>query len=190
MKKVWILCVALALLLTGCGQQAEKHPEWAEDWTRFGDLTAVEAPEDFYLGEYNDALSVNGIWYAAWNCGEERTVQPSEGEEAAAYDAQIYLLLKECGSEDEAKANIADWLGREAQSYETGDSRELSAAGQSFSCLPLLTAGADNPYSFGAAAFAARGDLAISVELLCAEGFEGDPQAILEQFLDGIHYGE
>lgn len=189
MKKVWLLLAALALLLTGCGRQ-DKHPEWPEDWTRFGELMAVEAPENFAPGEFNDALSVNGIWYATWICGEPRTVQTAESEEATAYDAQIYLLIMECGSEDEAKASITDWIARESQNYEAGDSYGFSAAGQHFSGLPLLAGSADNPYSRGAAAFAVRGDLAISAELLCADSFSGDAQAILERFLSGIHYGE
>lgn len=189
MKKIWLLLAALALLLTGCGRQ-DRHPEWEEEWTRFGDLTAVEAPENFAPGEYNDALSLNGIWYATWICGEPRSVQTAGDEDATAYGAQIYLLVRECGSEDEAKASISDWIERESQSYETGDGYELSAAGQRFSCLPLLSASAENPYSHGAAAFAVRGELAVSAELLCAEGFDGEAQTILEQFLNGIHYGE
>ena len=190
-KGICVYLVVLALLLAGCGQQADRHPEWDENWTRFGDLIAIEAPEDFEPGEYNDALSVNGIWYAVWNSGSDpKMITNVEGEEAAVYDAQIYLVLKECGSESEAKANVADWIDREAQSYETGDSREIEAAGQLFSCRSLLSACADNPYAFGASAFAVRGNLAISAELLCAEGFEGDPTAVLEQFLSGIHYGE
>ena len=101
MKKTWLLLVTLALLLTGCAQQS-RHPEWDEEWTRFGDLMAVEAPEGFAPGEYNDVLSLNGIWYATWISGEARSVQTAEGEEATAYDAQLYLLIRECGSEDEA----------------------------------------------------------------------------------------
>lgn len=190
MEKAWILLLALALLLTGCGQQKDLHPDWDEDWTRFENLLAAETPEGWLLYEYNPTLSMGGIWYAAWARGEERMLTNAEGEEAAVYDAQIFLLAVECAGEDEAKANIADWLDREAQSYQTGEGFERSVAGQSYTILPLNAAKADNPYAHGAAAFAARGDLALSVEVLCAEGFEGEAQTILEQFLGGIHYGE
>ncbi len=36
---------------------------------------------------------------------------------------------------------------------------------------------------------AGRENGAISVELLCAKGFSGDPEVILESFLQGFHYG-
>lgn len=185
-----MIILALALLLAGCGQQADKHPEWDENWTRFEELLAVETPVGWILAEYNPTLSMGGIWYATWANGAERMITNAEGEEAAVYDAQIFLVLKECGSEAEAKANVDDWIRREAQSYETGDSSEIEVAGQSFSCRRLLSSLSDNPYSFGASAFAARGELAVSAEILCAEGFDGDPQSILERFLSGVHYGE
>ena len=193
MKKALCLGLfALFLLLSGCGKQPEdRHPEWDEDWTRFDDLMAIEAPENFRPGEMNDALAVNAIWYAVWNGGTEpRMFTNAEGQEASVYDAQIFLVLKGFDSEEEAKANLADWIEREAQSYETGEFRSISAAGQVFSVRPLLRAKAENPYARGAAAFAVRGKLALSAELLCAEGFKGDPDEILAQFLNGIHYGE
>lgn len=189
MKRFWIFLLLAALLLTGCAQQ-DAHPEWDEDWTRFDGLLAVQTPDGFYLREYNDTLSLGGIWYATWACGEERTVTNSEGDEASAYDAQIYLLAAECESEQAAARSIADWISRETESYETEEAAELTAAGQRFQRLCLLSGSAENPYTHGAAAFAARGKIALSAELLCAEGFDCDAQAILEAFLSGIHYGE
>ncbi len=189
-RRFFHIIVCLLLLLTACGQkkEAEPHPEWNESWTRFGNHLAVEAPEGFTLGEYNDALSPNGIWYAVWNCGQERKIKNAAGEDASAYDAQIYLVLKETKSQAEAQANVADWLDREAQSYEIGESWEVTAAGQGYSCRRLLSAGSDNPYSFGASAFGTQNDLAISAELLCGESYAGDPAAILESFLRGFHF--
>ena len=104
-RKVFLIILCLLLLLTACGQkkEADAHPEWDEGWTRFGDHLAVEAPEGFALGEYNDALSPNGIWYAVWNCGQERKIKNAAGEDASAYDAQIYLVLKEAKSQAEAQ---------------------------------------------------------------------------------------
>ena len=189
MKKRWLfLIICLFLVLTACRPKAEAHPEWDENWTRFEDILAVETPTGWILSEYNPTLSMSGIWYATWANGPERMITNAEGEEAAVYDAQIYLVLKEAKSQAEAQANLADWLDREAQSYEVGDSHETAAAGQSFSCRLLLAPKADNPYSFGASAFGTRDGLAISVELLCSEGFAGDPETVLEGFLKGFHY--
>ena len=189
MKKRWLfLIICLFLVLTACRPKSEAHPEWDEGWTRFGDHLAVEIPEGFALGEYNDALSPNGIWYAVWNCGQERKIKNAAGEDASAYDAQIYLVLKEAKSQAEAQKNVTDWLDREDQSYEIGEGWEMTAVGQGYSCRRLLSAGPDNPYSFGASAFGTREDLAISAELLCSEGFAQDPAAILESFLQGFHF--
>ena len=44
MKKAWIgVILILALLLAGCGEQ-DLHPDWPEEWTRFGNILAVETP--------------------------------------------------------------------------------------------------------------------------------------------------
>lgn len=140
--------------------------------------------------ESNDVLSLSGLWYFTWTSGEGREITNAAGEEATAYSAQIYLLVVERGSGADAENDIADWMAREAQSYETGESSERSIGEQRYHISPLLSTGESNPYSHGAAAFAARGNLAISVELLCSEDFESDAQTVLEQFLSGFHYGD
>ena len=195
MKKRCLSLLLLAALLTlaSCGHQ-DKHPEWPEEWTRAGDHFAVETPEGYYLLEYNPTFAANGIWYMTWAIGqpgEEHLVLKEDGEaESTYYDAEVYLITSEYKTENDAEANIADWIGREANNYEMGGELALSSGGQSFRVFPLLTAKPDNPYSHGAAAFAVRGNLAFSVEVLCVEDFDGDPQEILELFLNGIHYGE
>lgn len=191
MKRIWILALLGALLLTGCGRAAEDpHPDWDGSWTRIGEHIGVEPLEGFELNEYNDAMSIYGIFYSTWTSGEARETTNAEGESASVYDAQIYLLLEECGSTEDAENDIGAWTAREKQSYETGEAQEIDVAGQNFRLLPLLSGSADNPYIRGAAAFAARGELAVSVEFLCSEDFVGDPQVLLEQFLSGFHYAE
>lgn len=190
MKRIWFFALLAALLLTGCGQQRDKHPEWPEEWMRAGDHLAAETPEGFVLSEYNDAFAPNGIWYVTWVCGAERDVSNAEGEEAVAYEAQLYLLLQECRSAADAEKAVESWIARESTTYETAQAADADVNSQRFARLELLSGSAENPYSHGAAAFGVRGSSAISVELLCAEGFEGEPQELLEQFLSGLHYGD
>lgn len=189
MKKACIFLAVFALLLTGCGR-TDAHPEWDGAWARFGDILAAETPEGFVLGECNDALSMGGIWYGTWTRGDGRTVIRADGEEATAYDAQIYLVLKESKGRAEAEADAADWLSQEGENYEAGAVGQCAVGGQSYDVLPLLSPLRDNPYVRGTAAFTVRDRVAISVEVLCGAEFEGDTAAILEEFLNGIHFGQ
>lgn len=190
MKKLIITLLLLPLLLCGCGQSPDRHPEWGEDWVRLGDIMAVEPPEGFDLGESNDTLSMSGIWYYTWTCGQGRDFVNAEGEDATAYDAQIYLLLKEGRDEQEARDSVDAWITLEGQSYGDGESVQHDTGSESYCVLPHLTYDESNPYSRGAAAFTAHKTLAVSVEVLCGNSFKGDPQSVLEQFLSNIHYGE
>lgn len=191
MKKVYCLLLLAALLLTGCGQAAQDpHPEWGADWVRVGNHIGVEPVEGFVLSEQNDVLSLSGMYYAAWANGQGRAYTNDEGKEATVYDGQIYMLLMECRDEQEAARELASWMAREGTSYQTGEKTAKTFGDQSFDLIPLLSGGGTNPYTHGAAAFARRGKWAISVELVCTDGFAEEPQEILTRFLSGLHYGE
>lgn len=194
MKKIKILALLLAaVLLQGCtaGQTEDTLPVgWSADWERVGPLLGVEAVTGFTLDEKNDALSVNGIYYATWTAGEGRQHTNEDGEDATVFDAQIYVLLKECRSEDAAKTERGIWIAREKQSYTAGTEESAVFAGQEFEVLPLLGADDKNPYTHGVAAFGTRGEWAICVELLCGEGYHEDPQAVIQMFLSGLYYSK
>lgn len=192
MKRVWIMILLAALLLCGCGgaePAADPHPDWPEAWFRVHPELGVEKPEGFDFNESNDVMSMSGLYYATWTAGAGREITNPQGREAVVYDAQFYVLVKECRDAAEAEADVADWLDREQGSYESSELRSLTAAGQEWRLLPLTAPKSENPYHHGAAAFAVRGGNAISAELLCAEGWQGDPMAALEAFLSGFHYG-
>lgn len=187
MRRIGILFLAAAFLLTGCaGASGGRDPGWEEDWTAMGDHLAIETPEGFVLNESNDVLSISGLYYATWTCGEGEAIVNSDGKDATVYDGQIYVLLKECG--DTAAQEIRDWMDREKQSYEAGEQETLTVGGQEFQILPLIKGKSSNPYPSGIAAFAVRGGNAVSVELVCSERFTGEPRQVLEQFLTGFHY--
>lgn len=189
MKRIWSIVLLAALALTGCaGLSGDAHPDWDGSWTRIAEYVAVEPLEGFTLSENNDVLSMSGLYYAAWTSGDGRDFINDEGEDAVVYDAQIYVLLEKCRSAEAAEEEVGSWIAREQRSYETGESRSKSVGTQTFTVLPLISGSETNPYSRGAAAFAVREDWAVSVELVCADGFAGDPDTILEQFLAGFHY--
>lgn len=189
MKRIWILALLAALMLTGCSSaDREPPPGWDENWVLIADYIGVEPLDGFTLNESNDLLSVSGLYYATWTSGDGQDFVNSDGKEAIVYNAQVYVLLEECRSADAAKKAVETWITREKQSYETGDADTKSLGGQDFEVLPLISGSEGNPYTHGTAAFAARDEWAISVELVCADNFEENSQEILEQFLAGFHY--
>ncbi len=190
MKRLFAVIILFSVLLTGCAKPPEEdaHPEWDGAWLRMGDVLAAEQPQGFEFGESNDVLSISGLYYATWTDGEGRDITNPQGREATVYDAQIYLLLKEGRTEGGSKADIADWMKREKASYETGEERTVTVNGQEYVLLPLTAPRNENPYHHGVSAFALRGANAITVEILCAEGYVGDAEAIMLRFLEGLHY--
>lgn len=191
MKRIWIFMLLAALALTGCSSAGrEPPPGWDESWVRIADYIGVEPLDGFTLNESNDLLSASGLYYAAWAAGDGQSFVNADGKDATVYDAQIYVLLQECRSRSDAEKAVEAWIHRERQSYETEDAGAKAFRGQEYEVLPLISGGGGNPYTHGAAAFTVRDDWAVSVELVCADGFEGEPAAILEQFLAGFHYAE
>ena len=193
MRRVISLALLALLLLTGCAARTGPTNEelgWGGDWARVGALLGVEPMDGFTLSENIDAMGVYGLYYATWTAGEARDYTNADGDEAQIYDAQIYVLLQQCKSTDEAKSALEDWIGRERETYEAGETQTETCAGQEFDFFPLLRAGEDNPYTHGAAAFAVRDDWALSVELLCQDSFGDDAQTRLIEFLSGFHYSD
>ena len=189
-KRILAFVMLFALLLSGCGAKQELPADWEESWTVVSPLLAVEPMEGFSLHEINDALYLNGIYYATWVTGAPRSHTNEDGEEAEIFDGQLYVILQEYRSADSASSGIAQWLTREKQTYETGEEDSITCSGQEYTLLPLLSGSETNPYSHGAAAFAVRGSWAICVEFLGADSCEADMTQILESFLNGFHFSE
>lgn len=185
-RQIWIWLLA-ALLLTGCAvPEVKEHPDWEADWFVFGNQLAAETPGGFALNESNDIMSIAGLYYATWTQGAGEPITNAQGRDAVVYDAQIYMLLKECETAQNAEKEIADWMKREADAYETSGF-SLTAAGSDYDALELIRAKNENPYQHGAAAFGVIGTNAVSVELLCREGWNGDVMKTLSGFLNGLH---
>ena len=193
MKRVVSLALLAVLLLTGCAARTGPTNEelgWDADWERVGPLLGVEPMDGFALDENKDVMGIYGLYYATWTAGEAQDYTNADGDEAKLYDAQIYVLLQQSGSADEAHSSVEDWMARERESYEAGEALAGTYAGQDFELLPLLRGAGDNPYTHGAAAFGMRGEWAVCVELLCRDSFEREPQSCLTEFLSGLHYSD
>lgn len=187
-----LLCLMLlpVLLLCGCGREPELPADWDPQWTVVCPLLAAEPLEDFTLNESNDALYLSGIYYATWVTGTPRTHTNQQGEEAQAFDAQIYVIAKECRNEANAESELAQWIAREQTNFTAGSLSDVQLAGQAYRLLPLTGAGEGAPYTHGAAAFAQRGRWAICVEALAADHYGADMEQILAVFLEGFHFSE
>lgn len=186
MKKIMVFLLLAALLLAGCGKNADPHPEW-DKLARADNLLAAETPEGFTLNESKSALSLKGVYYFTWSKGTGSKITNAEGSEAMIYDCQIYLLAAECDGLDAAKEHIAQWTSIEAESYEMAQTDTITVGSGSYDLMTLRPKKEDSPFDVGAAAFAARENAAISVEIYSANGFEEDLSDILKEFLKGIH---
>lgn len=189
MKRRAMILFLILMLLTACAQEpaVDAHPEWNAYPIRFGDMLAAETIEGFELNESNDVMSIAGLWYATWTAGEGEQIENAQGREATVYDAQIYLLLKEGQTVKGSENDVADWIEREKGAYETTEST-VTVNGYEYRILHLQKGGEENPYHHGTAAFLLIGANAVTVEVLAKEGYEGDTEAILLQFLNHLHF--
>jgi hypothetical protein len=188
-RKLCILILALSLLLAGCGRETPQA-NWDESWTVIAPFLAAEPMEGFTFGESDDIMGIGGVYYAAWTNGEARDFTNAQGENTMIFNSLIYVVAQECRTEADAETALSQWLTREKQSYACGEAYELTYGSRVYTILPMLSGSEGNPYGFGCAAFTAHGTNAICVELVCSDTFTGSPQAVLEEFLSGLHYNE
>ena len=187
--KVLVLILVIALLMAGCGSEAIPT-NWDESWTVIAPFLAAEPMEGFAFGESDDILGISGVYYAAWTNGEERSFTNAEGEDTVIFDAQIYVVAQECRTEEEAQQNLAAWKAREKQNYQVSEEFGITVNGRDYIMLTMVSGNEGNPYGSGAAAFTVSGTNAICVELVCSDAFTDSPQALLEEFINGLHFSE
>lgn len=188
------LLLAAALLLAGSGcrkapkQTADGEP-WSEDWVRVGASLGVEQSDNgFVLLDNKDALAVSGLYYAAWTDGDAVDYENEDGEVVDLYDAQLYLLLEEAASPEDAAASLEEWKTAAEETHPIQKTETITSAGQEFQILTYEYTAAENPYAFGGMALGVHGSSAICVELACREGYDREVKEILMEFLEGFHY--
>ena len=190
---LWPLAGLLCLCLAGCGtvlppEQAADGNDWDERWVTVGGVIGVDTPDGMDQRENNEALSANGMYYATWSIGEGSPYTNADGEDAQVYDAQVYLLLGGYNSEKLAEDTMTQWMDMAALQYDIDETAAQTHNGQEFTAITYTFDSAENPYARGASAFGTYRNFAISVELTCREGFDGDAAQLLGEFLDNCHY--
>lgn len=184
------LAAACLLILSGCVRYPERTADgtaWDESWLMHGSVLGVEAPEGVVLVEDWSVLTMEGISASVWGVG---TPDPpaDDGDEEGRYPALVYVLLRECADEDEARQTVEGWRTRLGEIWSVTDERTETHLGQTYAVLSCESSSADGPYVRETAASACRGASAVSVEVDCRASFSGDPDAVLSGFLDGCHY--
>lgn len=189
----YILCITL--LLTGCsslsGQSKEMQENTWEDsgYAEIGGILTVQRGHDeLVLRDNMDALTADGLYYAAWTMGDAKDYENSEGETVDLYDAQLYLLLGEFPDKTEAGHNRDKWLDAARTNYEVLDEEEVTCNGQAYTLLTYNCVSKENPYARGVSAFGAFGENAVCAELTCQDNFEEDLRTILTDFLNNCTY--
>lgn len=195
MKKLmfFLLAGALCLGLTGCGtalppEKAADGLDWDEAWVTVGGIVGVDTPEGMDPRENNEALAANGMYYATWSVGESEPYTNADGDEAQLYDAQVYLLLGGYKSTEDAENTLSQWKSMAELNYAVGETSTQTHNGQEFTVITYTFESEENPYARGASAFGVYRNYAVSVELTCREGFQGDASQLLGGFLDSCHY--
>lgn len=193
MKKrlaAWLLI--LCCCLGGCAslppESAADGNAWDDAWVTVGNIVGVDTPEAMTPQENNDALSANGMFYATWSIGDAVPYTNEDGEDAQVYDAQVYLLLAGYDAADKAEDRSDEWLSMASGQYAVEDTFAQTCNGQDFTVITYTYTSATNPYARGASAFGVYRNYAVSAEIACREGFEGDARAILTDFLERCHY--
>ena len=192
MKRLTLVLLVLCLCLTGCGQpvpvQAADGADWNDGWITVGGVVGVDTPSGVDHREINDTLGIRGMYYATWSIGEEAPYVNADGDDAVIYDAQFYLLLAGYDSAEKAEDALAEWQTLASSEYAIEETAEGTYNGQPFTVMTYTFSSETNPYQRGASAFGIYRNYAISVELSCMEGFEGDAQTVLAGFLEHCHY--
>ena len=187
MKKYIALILFLCMALTGCGSSAA---QWEADWVEVAPFLAVSPVECYEFGESADTLGLGGVYYATWTNGDPRNYTNTDGENTVIFNSQVYVIVQEFRTEAEAETGLNQWLAREKQNYTCGEETTVTVSGRDYTVLPLFSGSETNPYSFGCAAFTLYGANAVCVELVCSDTFTAEPQSVLEQFLNSLHFAE
>lgn len=192
LKCMLLLSMALILTLCSCSSPTEKRlAPGTSEYTAIGRRLEIRNMDSrLAMVDNMDALSADGLYYAAWTIGEAESFENSSGKTLDLYDAQLYLLLGEFDGSEKAEENRDSWLDAGKTNYQVTGEEEITCNGQTYTMLTYNCVNEDNPYARGVSAFGAFYDNAVCVELTCREEFSEDLRGILTEFLECCSYKE
>lgn len=192
--KYLFLTLFTAFLLTGCASAAalsspaESLDINAEYVTIGHHLTVDNTDSRLTLLDNMDALSADGLYYAAWTMGDSEPYENNDGDTVDLYDAQLYFLLGEFKDAESAQNNMDTWLSAGKTNYDTQSEENVICNGQNYLLITYQFIHTDNPYARGVSAFSVFDNNAVCIELTCRENFDEDLKAVLTDFLNGCTY--
>ncbi len=187
-----LLIAASMTAFTGCGNSADttqssvvaSSSEAAETVYIGKRLTVNNTDERLTFRDYNESLSLQGLYYATWSIGEAQEYVNSEEETVDLYDAQLYLILGETDSEDSASESFESWLSAAKENYEITNEEEVEIGEVTYTILEYDCVSETSPYTHGVSAFCLKEDCAVCAELQSQETYGEDLRSILESFLE------
>lgn len=187
-----LLYVLLCFLpfCTGCSFSSASENRTAEDGTVLvGHTLEVRNTDDrLTLLDNKDALAADGLYYAAWTAGNCEPYENKDGDTVDLYDAQLYLLLGEAKSTEDAQHDMDTWLAAAKENYEVQKEDTVSRGGNSYTLLTYQCKSADTPYDRGVSAFYTDQNIAVCIELTCRTDYTEDLYLMLTEFLNNCSY--
>lgn len=184
-KKITALLLILCILLTGCSlpeapDVAADGTPWSDEWTTVGAVLGVENIEGWKNQRNEDLLADEGMYFASWVIGEAK-----EG----VYPAQVFLVLSECETTQDAEALIGEWTALVNENYTAEAPYILDHKLGEFALIPY-TCGGDSTFARGMSCLGIVGNRAVNLEVSCMEDVELDPEGTITAFLNGFHFAD
>lgn len=187
------LTAILSLASTGCSalsviDDGTQAPENTEYVTVGNHLTVHNTDSRLTLLQNMDTLSSDGLYYAAWTAGKPDSYENSDGDIVDLYDAQLYLLLKEYKTADDAQEGMQSWLEAGRSNYHVTLEDTHLCGSQTYTVISYNFTNEKNPYAHGVSAFGVYEGCALCIELTCQESYEEDLMEMLTGFLNRCSY--
>lgn len=187
-----IIYVLLCFLpfCTGCSFSSASKEQTAEDGAVLIGHTLEVRNIDHRLTllDNKDALAADGLYYAAWTAGNCEPYKNKDGDTVDLYDAQLYLLLGEAKSKEDAQHDMDTWLAAAKENYQVQKEDTVSCGGNAYTLLTYQCKSADTPYDRGVSAFYTAQNTAVCIELTCRAGYTEDLYLMLTDFLNNCSY--